>query len=85
MVVLLTVSALLFSSPASLRWEGGTRDHEVRHRHGRHGQLRNDQGEHHEQYGAGKLLFDLFLSFKFPKPEGGGVVIVSYPFVSSPS
>ena len=25
-----------------------------------------------------------FMSFKFPEPKGGGVVIVSYPFLFSP-
>jgi hypothetical protein len=25
-----------------------------------------------------------FMQFKFPEPKGGGIVIVSYPFIFSP-
>jgi outer membrane biosynthesis protein TonB len=27
---------------------------------------------------------DVFMSMQFPKPKGGGIVIVSYPFVFAP-
>jgi hypothetical protein len=29
-------------------------------------------------------IADRFLKFQFPEPKGGGIVIVSYPFIFSP-